>query len=96
MSEKHPEIDSAMLEAYGKKVWGGDFVLSVTREWLKTCQTPMLVLPGVDAGHPNAIGKEIAKLAPKAEKLEPWKEPPELIPSAVQRVRKFLHSHTPG
>lgn len=96
MRVKHPEIPMATLEAYGKKMWGGEFVLSVTREWLKTCQTPMLVLPGIDAPHPNAIGKEIAKLAPKAEKLEPWKEPAELIPSAVQRIRKFLLSHTPS
>jgi len=96
MRQKHPEIPMQTLEAYGRKMWGGDFVLSVTREWLKTCQTPMLVLPGIDALHPNALGKEIAKLAPRAEKLEPWKEPADLVPGAVQRIRKFLQSHTPA
>ena len=56
----------------------------------------LLVLPGIDQAHPNAVGKEVAKLLPNSEKLEPWKEPAELIPPTIQRIRKFLQTHTPS
>ena len=96
MRERRPDLDEKTLEAYGRKMWGGEFVLSVTREWLKTCQTPALVLPGIDAAHPNAIGKEIAALLPGAEKLEPWKEPAERVPPAIDAIVRFLKKHTPA
>jgi len=96
MRERRPDLDEKTLEAYGKKMWGGEFVLSVTRDWLKTCQTPALVLPGIDAAHPNAIGKEIAALLPGAEKLEPWKEPAERVPPAIDAIVRFLKKHTPA
>ncbi|MEO8299595.1 MAG: alpha/beta fold hydrolase [Burkholderiales bacterium] len=95
MQKKHPGIDRAQLETFGKRMWGGDFVLSVTREWLATCQTPLLVLPGIDAPHPTAIGREVAALAPNAQSIEPWKEPASLIPSIIERIRQFLDAHTP-
>ena len=83
------------MEAFGKKIWTGEFVLSVTRDWVKTCRTPLLVLPGIDAPHPNAIGKEIAALAPNATRLEPWKLPADLVPGAVRQIRQFLLDQTP-
>lgn len=96
MRERRPDLDPKTIDAYGKKMWGGEFVLSVTREWLRTCRTPTLVLPGIDAPHPNVIGKEIASLIPGAKKLEPWKEPAELIPSVIQEIRKFLVGQATG
>jgi len=96
MMKKHPDMKMETLEAYGRKMWDGEFVLSVERDWMKTCQTPTLVLPGIDQAHPNAVGKEVAKLLPNSEKLEPWKEPAELIPPTIQRIRKFLQTHTPS
>ncbi|HXC37464.1 MAG TPA: alpha/beta hydrolase [Burkholderiales bacterium] len=95
MLAKRPELDRKQVAAFGEKVWTGEFVLSVTRDWVKTCPVPLLVLPGVDAGHPNAIGKEVAALAPRAEVLEPWKTPLTLIPSTIQRIRTFLDKQTP-
>lgn len=76
--------------------WSGDFVLSVSREFVQSCNTPLLVLPGINLAHPTAIGREIASLAPRAELLEPWKEPAELVPHTVERIRRFLRSHTPA
>jgi hypothetical protein len=55
----------------------------------------MLILPGVDQFHPTEIGREVASLAPRAEVMEPWKDTPQLIAQAVERVRRFLRGHTP-
>ena len=94
--QKRTDVDMARLEAFGKRMWSGDFVLSVSREFVRSCTTPLLVLPGIDLPHPTAIGREIAALAPRAELLEPWKEPADLIPQTVARIRRFLRSHTPA
>jgi hypothetical protein len=90
--QKRTDVDMAMLEAFGKRMWSGDFVLSVSRDFVRSCHTPLLVLPGLDLAHPTAIGREIASLAPHAELLEPWKEPADLIPQTVERIRRFLRS----
>ncbi|MBV9120769.1 MAG: alpha/beta hydrolase [Chloroflexi bacterium] len=95
LTERRQDLTMAELEAFGRKMWAGDFVLSVSREFVKSCQTPLLVLPGIDQAHPTAIGREVAELAPRSEKLEPWKEPAELVPETVKRIREFLLEHTP-
>ncbi len=72
-----------------------DFVFSVSREWLATCRTPLLVLPGNDDFHPPEIAHEIARIAPNAELLEDWRSP-EAKPRTVEAVRSFLRRHTPA
>jgi len=94
--EKRKDVDMATLEKLGKKMWDGEFVISVPREFVKSCQTPLLVLPGIDLPHPTAIGREVAALAPRAESMEPWKEPSTLMPKTVARIRSFLKAHTPA
>jgi pimeloyl-ACP methyl ester carboxylesterase len=94
LAKTRPDIDAATLELFGTRMWTGDFVVSVTRDFVRTCATPMLVLPGVDEHHPTATGREIAALAPGGELLEPWKDPAHLD-GAVNAVRAFLQSHTP-
>jgi hypothetical protein len=74
----------------------GDFVYSVTRDFVRTCQTPMLIMPDDTLAHPYAVCMEVAELAPKAEVTRyPWKEPKDLIPQAVRHVRDFLRAHQP-
>jgi pimeloyl-ACP methyl ester carboxylesterase len=92
----HPQVDLTALEDSGLKMWGGEFVLSVSREAIKACKTPIMVLPGIDLLHPNAIGHEIARLAPNAELLEPWKEPAELLPATVARIKTFFKEYAVG
>jgi hypothetical protein len=94
--ERRSDIDAPAMEAFGTRMWAGEFVLSVSREFVKTCTTPMLVLPGIDAFHPTEIGREVAELAPRAAVMEPWKDTPELIQESVERVRSFLKEHTPA
>jgi pimeloyl-ACP methyl ester carboxylesterase len=94
--ERRPEITAEAVEEFGNSMWAGEFVLSVTRDFVAGCRTPLLVLPGIDAFHPGPIGHEVAALASGAEVLDPWKNSPELIQQAVGRVREFLRAHTPA
>jgi hypothetical protein len=73
-----------------------DFVFSVTRDFVRAYQTPVLVMPDDTPSHPYDVAMESTMLAPKSEmSLYPWKEPKERIPVAVRHVRTFLRAHRP-
>ena len=74
-----------------------DFVFTVTRDFVKGCRTPVLILPDDIPAHPYAVAMESAMLAPNAEvSMFPWKEPPERVPLAVRQIRSFLRAHRPA
>jgi pimeloyl-ACP methyl ester carboxylesterase len=89
------ELDPVVLEKFRSNMWDGEFVLSVSREFVKSTTTPILVLPGNNDNHPNVIGHEIAKLNSHAEVIADWKVPTDIIPSAVAKIRAFLDKHPP-
>ena len=93
--KQRPALQADAVQAFGKKMFGGDFVFSVTREFVKGCTTPMIVMPGSNLDHPRVIGNEIAALAPNSEIIPEWRHPSELVPPAVARIKKFLKAHTP-
>jgi hypothetical protein len=71
-----------------------DFVFTVTRAFVRTCQTPVLILPNDIPAHPYAVAMESAFLAPKAQvSLYPWKDPKDRIPLAARQIRSFLQAH---
>jgi pimeloyl-ACP methyl ester carboxylesterase len=95
---RHPEITPAMVDQYLTNMYrtNPDFVFTVTREFVKQCQTPVLILPDDVAAHPYAVAMESAMLAPKAEvSLFPWKQPQERIPLAIRQIHSFLRAHKP-
>ena len=95
---RRPEITMAMVSAFLNKMYRSkpDFVFTVTRDFVRACQTPILVLPDDVPAHPYAVAMETVLLAPKAEvSLYPWKEPKDRIPLAVRHVRSFLRAHRP-
>jgi pimeloyl-ACP methyl ester carboxylesterase len=97
--KRRPDITMAMVEKYLTKMYrtNADFVFTVTRDFVRNCQTPVLILPDDVPAHPYAIAMESAMLAPKAEvSIYPWKEPPERIPLAVRQIRSFLRAHRPA
>jgi hypothetical protein len=74
-----------------------DFVFTVTRDFVRNCRTPVLILPDDIPAHPYAVAMEAAMLAPNAEvSMFPWKEPKERIPLAVRQIRSFLRAHRPA
>ena len=92
--EQRPELDPSAVRAFGLNLWGGEFVFNVSRDFVRSCATPALVLPGNDTAHPSVIGHEVANLLPKSEILVEWKGPEHL---EIQRrcVVDFLARHTP-
>jgi pimeloyl-ACP methyl ester carboxylesterase len=98
LMKQRPDITSDMVEKYLVRMYrtNPDFVFTVTRDFVRNCQTPVLIMPDDIPAHPYAVAMECAMLAPKAEvSMFPWKEPKERIPLAVRQVRSFLKAHRP-
>ena len=96
--KRRPDITTEMVDKFLTKMYRtNDFVLTVTRDFVRNCQTPVLILPDDIPAHPYAVAMEAAMLAPKAEvSMFPWKEPKERIPLAVRQIHSFLRAHRPA
>jgi pimeloyl-ACP methyl ester carboxylesterase len=95
---RRPDITMATVDAFLNRMYrtNPDFVFTVTRDFVRDCQTPVLILPDDVPAHPYAVAMESARLAPNAQvSLYPWKEPKDLIPLAVRHVRTFLLANRP-
>jgi pimeloyl-ACP methyl ester carboxylesterase len=96
--KRRPDITPEMVEAYLQNMYikNADFVFTVTRDFVRSCRTPVLIMPDDIPAHPYAVAMEAAMLAPNAEiSMYPWKEPKERIPLAVRQIRSFLRAHRP-
>ena len=94
--ERRPDVSVATIEQYLHNLYRvqPDFVYSVSRDFAKSCQTPILVLPDDIVAHPLQVSIDIASLAPNAEiTVFPWKDPPELKARTINRARTFLKRH---
>src|SRR4030095_2681293 len=67
-----PNIDPAQFESFRRRMFGGDFIFSVTREFVQRCPIPMFLMPGNDMVHAANCSDDLAK-APNVEVLMPWK-----------------------
>lgn len=97
--QRRPEITMDMVDAFLTKMYldNQGFVFTVTRDFVRQCQTPVLILPDDIPAHPYAVAMETAMLAPKSElSMFPWKQPSERIPLAVRQIRSFLRAHRPA
>jgi pimeloyl-ACP methyl ester carboxylesterase len=99
LTKRRPEITTEMVERFITRMYrtNADFVFTVTRDFVRSCRTPVLVLPDDIPAHPYDVAMETVMLAPKSEvSIYPWKEPPERIPIAVRQIRSFLRAHLPA
>jgi pimeloyl-ACP methyl ester carboxylesterase len=95
---RRPEVTMAAVDKFLTKMYRSnpDFVFTVSRDFVRNCQTPVLILPDDIPAHPYAVAMEAAMLAPNAEvSMFPWKEPKERIPLAIRQIRSFLRAHQP-
>jgi pimeloyl-ACP methyl ester carboxylesterase len=95
---RRPDITMDKVDAFLKRMYGAnpDFVFTVTRDFVRQCRTPILVLPDDVPAHPYAVATESARLAPNAEvSIYPWKKTPEQIAQALRHVRSFFRAHAP-
>jgi pimeloyl-ACP methyl ester carboxylesterase len=96
--KRRPEITMEQVDRFLTRMYrtDPDFVFTVSRDFVRQCQTPVLIMPDDIPAHPYAVAMEAAMLAPKAEvSMFPWKHPKERIPLAVRQVHSFLRAHRP-
>ena len=96
LCEQRPDITMEMVRDFLTSMYTNraDFVFTVTRDFVRTIQTPLLIAPDDVAPHPYEVAMEVASLAPHAEvTLYPWKDSAEHINQAVEHARRFLKSH---
>ena len=96
LRERRPDVSTETIEKYLHNLYRvrPDFVYSVSREFAKSCQTPIIVLPDDVVAHPLQTSIDVASLCPNAEiTVFPWKEPPELKARTINRARTFLKRH---
>ncbi len=94
MLERDPTLTEDVIRKFGHNMFGGDFVFSVSRDFVRRCPTPLLLQPGSDKPHPAETSAEIARLAPNLEIQKDWRAPTHLAES-IQWVADFLGRHTP-
>ena len=87
---KEPVSVDLTAAAMCENLFGSDFVFSVSREFVRSMQTPTLVLPGRDMAHPEEIALETARLAPNVELRMGWQDD---LAAAGAAVRAFLAAH---
>jgi pimeloyl-ACP methyl ester carboxylesterase len=94
--KRRPDLTMEQVEKFLARMYrtDPDFVFTVTRDFVRNCHTPVLILPDDIPAHPYAVAMEAAMLAPNAEvSMFPWKQPMERIPLAVRQIRSFLRAH---
>ena len=83
-----PGVEGRNMPGFRQRMFGGDFIFSVSREFVARCTIPALLMPGDDLVHPAEVSADIAR-APQVEVLAPWKGVA-LRDGAMRRVGEFL------
>ncbi len=86
--------DRAELPGFQHRMFGNDFIFSVSRDDVHSCRVPLILLPGRDDIHPGSISEEIAALAPNVEVLPIWKGY-ERFDQTISTIRRFLGRYRP-
>ena len=98
LCENRPEITMDMVHDFLTSMYTdrADFVFTVSREFVRSVQTPLLIAPDDVPAHPYKVAMEVASLAPNAEVTNyPWKDTQAHIDETVEHARRFLKAHEP-
>jgi len=96
LAEKRADVTMEQVDAFLTRMYrtNPDFVFTVSRDFVRGCRTPVLVMPDDVPAHPYAVAMESAMLAPNAQvSMYPWKDIPERVPVVLRHVRMFLNAH---
>lgn len=97
LCETRPEITMQMVADFLDSMYTqrADFLFTVDRDFVRQCDTPVLVLPDDIPPHPYITAMESAMLAPNAQvSLYPWKENPRKVELALRHIRTFLAQYS--
>ena len=98
LCSRRPEVTMETVDQYLHNLYRvqPDFVYCVSRDFARSCPTPMLVMPDDTPSHSYEAAMDLAALAPKAQvSVYPWKESPDIFANTIQQVRSFLRAHQP-
>ena len=93
---RRPEVTQETIEQYVHNLYRvqPDFMYSVSRDFARACQTPLLVLPDDTPAHSYEAAMDLVELAPYAQVSEyPWKESKDTYDRTIAQVREFLLAH---
>ena len=90
--QRDPSVSEDAIGRFGANMFGGDFVFSVDRDFVRGCRTPLYLMPGKDTPHPAATSAEIARLAPDIEVHQDW-DGADHVAESVRRISGFLSRH---
>jgi pimeloyl-ACP methyl ester carboxylesterase len=99
LAERRPDVTMDMVHDFLTSMYTNraDFVFTVTRDFVRGIQTPLLIAPDDVAAHPYKVAMEVATLAPNAEvTIYPWKDTQDHIDHTVEHARRFLKAHVPA
>ncbi len=94
--KRRPEITMDTVQKFLFNMYGNkpDFVYTVTRDFVRNCKTPVLIMPDDAPPHPFAVAMECAMLAPNAEmSMFPWATK-ERLPIVLRQLHRFLKAQT--
>src|SRR5258705_13281633 len=95
---KRPDVTMDVVHAFLTSMYTNraDFVFTVSRDFVRSIQTPLLIAPDDVPAHPYKVAMEVASLAPNAEvTIYPWKDSQAHIDEVVEHARRFLKAHEP-
>jgi pimeloyl-ACP methyl ester carboxylesterase len=96
LCEKRPEVTMDLVHDFLTSMYSdrADFVFTVSRDFVRSLQTPLLIAPDDVPAHPYAVAMEVADLALNSETtIFPWKDSKPHIEEVVDHARLFLKEH---
>lgn len=94
LKDSFPDVEEADWQSFRGNMYDGDKrIFNVDDDFVRSCQTPLLVLCGKDLYHPESTSRVIAEIAPNASFIEDWKEGP-ARESARAEVLAFLKANS--
>jgi pimeloyl-ACP methyl ester carboxylesterase len=96
LCEKRPEVTMDLVHDFLTSMYTdrADFVFTVSRDFVRSLHTPLLIAPDDIPAHPYAAAMEVADLAPNSEvTIFPWKDSQPHIDEVVDHTRRFLKEH---
>ena len=99
LCEKRSDVTMAQVHDFLTNMYTdrADFVFTVSRDFVRSLQTPILIAPDNVPAHPYEAAMEVAEIAPNSETtIFPWKDSQENIDRVVDHALRFLKSHEPA
>jgi len=77
LKDRFADVSEADWQRFRGNMYDGDKrIFNVDDEFVRNCQTPLLVLCGKDLYHPESTSRAIAEIAPDVRFIEDWKDGP--------------------